>query len=350
MFYRFKIPILVLLVILIFNNHSVAQDDCLKTLENAGKLYDQGIIDDIPELLAPCMESGFTRAQKTEAYKLIIMAYLFNDEQFEAENNMVEFLKKYPEYEIMPNDPVEFVYLFESYRTMSVFSINFTLGPNFTNPRIIEPYTLGDVNYTTLENSSGIGFLLGLGLSRDIGKNLKINVDVYYGTNQYKFTEQSDYQLYEEKVTNIVTFKEKINQFQIPLTFLYDFGTGNTGYFFRGGMGIGIVNKASGTPERVYGENIPKITGADIDITNQRNKINYFVTLGGGIKYKVPRGFLACDARLNIGLNNVVNTENRFDNAELWSKYLYLDDDFAINSVSIVFGYYFSFYQPKKRR
>ena len=191
---------------------------------------------------------------------------------------------------------------------------------------------------------------MGLGLSRDIGKNLKINIDAYFGTNQYKFKEQSDYQLYEQTVTNTVTFKEKINQVQIPLTFLYEFGTGNTGYFVRSGVGIGFINKASGTPQREYGENMPIITGADVDIKKQRNSYNYFVTVGGGIKYKVPRGFLACDARLNMGLNNLVNPDTRFDNTELWGKYLYLDDDFALNTVSIVFGYYFSFYQPKKRR
>ena len=117
-----------------------AQDDCATKIQEAQKYYDQGMIDEIPKMLAPCMADGFTRTQKIEAYKLIILSYLFDDNQFEAEKTMLEFLKKYPEYEIMPNDPVEFVYLFESYRTTSVFSFGITAGFNFTDPRIIEPF------------------------------------------------------------------------------------------------------------------------------------------------------------------------------------------------------------------
>ena len=101
------------------------ESDCLKTLKDAKDHYEQGLIDEIPNMLAGCMESGFTRAQKIEAYKLIILAYLFDDDQYEAEKTMDEFLRKFPEYEVMPSDPVEFVYLLESYKTASVYSINF---------------------------------------------------------------------------------------------------------------------------------------------------------------------------------------------------------------------------------
>jgi len=114
-----------------------AQEDCLKSFQTARQLYDQGMIDDIHEILAPCIESGFTRTQKIEAYKLIILAYLFDDNQYAAERNMLEFLKKYPEYEVMPNDPVEFVYLFESYKTKAIFSMGVTFGPNLANPELL---------------------------------------------------------------------------------------------------------------------------------------------------------------------------------------------------------------------
>ncbi len=71
---------------------------------------------------------------------------------------MVEFLKKFPEYEIMPNDPVEFVYLFESYRTTSIFSFGFTAGFNLTDPRIIEPFSVFDQTNVTLEKHHETGF------------------------------------------------------------------------------------------------------------------------------------------------------------------------------------------------
>ena len=139
-----------------------SQEDCSTKIQEAQRYYDQGMIDEIPSMLAPCMADGFNRTQKIEAYKLIIMSYLFDENQFEAEKTMLEFLKKYPEYEIMPNDPVEFVYLFESYRTASVFSFGLSGGLNFTDPRIIEPFTTQDMRVATLKNTHETGISGGI--------------------------------------------------------------------------------------------------------------------------------------------------------------------------------------------
>ena len=94
---RYKYIILLILSIAL-SNSIWAQKSCLNTLREAKELYEEGLIDEIPELLSGCMESGFTRAQRIEAYKLIILAYLFDDDQFAAEKTMDEFLKKFPEY------------------------------------------------------------------------------------------------------------------------------------------------------------------------------------------------------------------------------------------------------------
>ena len=66
----------------------------------------------------------------------------------------------------MPNDPVEFVYLFESYRTTSVFSFGLTAGFNLTDPRIIEPFTSQDMRGATLKNTMKPGFQVGFGVER----------------------------------------------------------------------------------------------------------------------------------------------------------------------------------------
>src|SRR5512133_4345830 len=150
-----------IIFLLAFTFPAISQQDCATKIQEAQRYYDQGIIEEIPSMLAPCMQDGFTRTQKIEAYKLIIMSYLFNENQFEAERTMLEFLKKYPEYEIMPNDPVEFVYLLESYRTASVFSFGVSGGFNLTDPRIIEPYTTLNTSEATLKNIIRPGFQVG---------------------------------------------------------------------------------------------------------------------------------------------------------------------------------------------
>ncbi len=328
-----------------------AQDDCLSTFQDARRLFDQGRISEIPEMLSPCIESGFTRTQKIEAYKLIILAYLFDDDQYAAEKNMLEFLRKYPEYEIMPNDPVEFVYLFESYKTQAILSMGITFGPNLANPRIIEPYNAGDVTYNSSKNKTGLGFQAGFNLSRYISKKFFMNIGINYTINQYSF--QDDIKYYynaEEQQFAEITFKENISIIDVPVTIAYEISSRDIDYYLCTGISIGSINKVNGTPSRIYDINSSPITGADISMTDFRVSNTFFGIVGAGFKYKVPRGYLMCDIRYNIGMNNIIKDENRFKSSELWSKYFYIDDDYSINSFNLTFGYYFSIYKPKKQK
>ncbi|UCH13251.1 MAG: PorT family protein, partial [Bacteroidales bacterium] len=321
-------------------NSVFAQEDCLSTFQDARRLFDQGRIGEIPEMLAPCIESGFTRTQKIEAYKLIILAYLFDDDQYAAEKNMLEFLRKYPEYEIMPTDPVEFVYLFESYKTQAILSMGITFGPNLANPRIIEPYNAGDVTHNSSSNKSGLGFQAGFNISRYISDKLFMNIGINYTTNQYSF--EDDYYNADEMQFTEITFKEKITIIDIPVTIAYEISSRSIDYYLCTGISVGRINKVTGKPSRTYDVNSPPITGADISMNDFRVSNTFFSIIGAGFKYKVPRGYLMCDIRFNIGLNNIINVENRFESSELWSKYFYVDDDYSINYFTLTFGYYFS--------
>ena len=326
-------------------------DSCASVLSKAGKLYEEGKIDEIPALLAPCMAEGFTRNQKIEAYKLIILVYLFDDDQVNAENTMVEFLKKYPEYEIMPNDPVEFVYLFNSYRTTSIFSLNMSFGTNLASPRIIEPFSTADMTNTKISHSIGAGFVVNLGISRDIAKKLTLNLDLVYSTSQYKFKESGNFIVNGVNINSAnLSFAERLEKIDIPLTAVYDIRAHNLYYFLRSGIGYSRILKANGIPNRQFDINSQPVGGGAIDITGQRIRNSIFLVMGGGLKYKVPRGYLVLDARLNIGVMNIVNSPNRDNTPEIWARYQYIDSDFALNTLYITFGYHFSFYQPKKQR
>ncbi len=339
-----------ILIFAFFHICLTAQDDCLKSFQRARKLYDQGMINEIPEILAPCIESGFTRAQKIEAYKLIILAYLFDDAQYEAEKTMLEFLKKYPEYEIMPNDPVEFVYLFESYKTKAIISMGLTFGPNLSNARIIEPYVAGDITKTSSANSTGAGFQIGFNFNRYLSNQIFVDMGVSYMKSQYSFTDdiKHSYKGDEQQFSN--TFNENISRLNIPLTVAFEiYKPRYVDWYLSGGLSYASISKVTGIPGKTTGEDMTAETGADITITDFREKILYSGILGTGIKYKVPRGFLICDIRYYIGLNNIINPENRYRIDNLWSVYYYVDDDYSLNSFTVSVGYYFSFYQPKKQ-
>jgi hypothetical protein len=328
-----------------------SQEDCSAKFLEAKKFYELGMIEEIPQMLTPCIEFGFTRTEKIEAYKLIILSYLFDDDQFEAERTMLEFLKKFPEYEIMPNDPVEFVYLFESYRTSSVFSFGLMAGFNLTDPKIIEPYTLFNLDETTMKNIMKPGFQIGIGAGRDVGKRMLLNLEFYFSENQYRFSNEITMPLNGgNDAINLVTFSERLFKIEVPISLAYEFNVRTLHFFVRAGVSAASLTGITGIPSRKYAQELPPFTGESIDMSNYRNTMLYSGLFGVGLRYKVPRGVITADLRTNIGLNNIVKTNKRYENQELATKFYYVDNDFSLNVISLSAGYYFSFYKPKKQQ
>lgn len=329
-----------------------SQEDCDLKIREAQEYYEQGLIDKIPDLLLPCIEEGFTRAQKIDAYKLLILAYLFDYNQVEAERTMVEFLKKYPEYEVSANDPVEFVYLFESYRTTSVFSIGVTAGFNLTDPRIIEPFTALDNKYTDRKTSMKPGFHIGLGFTHDISRRMLVNIELNFTQNQYSFADKLEIPVVGgTDVLNKVVYNEKLHKIEIPVSLTYEFNISNLNLFLRSGIYISKMTGAKGQPSRKYTEdNTAPLTEGYMNMKDYRKNIHFGFIFGAGVRYKIPRGVISVDLRTNLGLNNIVKTGERYHNHVLLSKYYYLDDDFTLNTFSLTAGYYFSFYTPSKQR
>ena len=119
----------------------IAQEmNCAVNLREAESLFDIGQIEGVPDLLTECLKSGFTREERIQAYKLLINAFIFDDNLEQAENYTLEFLNKYPEYEIVATDPSEFVNLLEEFNNDARASIGLSGGLNFSNVRIIEPF------------------------------------------------------------------------------------------------------------------------------------------------------------------------------------------------------------------
>jgi len=326
-----------------------AQDDCSKTLQEARNQYDLGIIDEIPKMLARCMQEGFTRSQKIEAYKLMILAYLFDDDQFDAEKTMTEFLKKYPEYEIMPNDPVEFIHLFESYRTTSEFSFGVNVGLNLANPRVTEPHSMLDNARAEFSNSTLSGYQFGLGAGRYISERMMVNVGLLLAQHRYSFTDKDTFtKLDGNKLDESYTFEENLKEVSLPLTVIYEINNGKLLYFIRAGASVNYILSATGLPSGI--NNKQPMTGEKTNMKEYRNALFFNAIAGFGMHYKIPRGYVSVDLRYNYGFNNLVKHGTRYDNPYLYSQYKYLDDDFSLHTFSLSVGYYVSFYNPKKTK
>ncbi|MGE0090880.1 MAG: porin family protein [Bacteroidales bacterium] len=336
------------LLLVLSANKIQGQENCAFKLEEAQNQYDIGVLDSIPVMLNPCINKGFSGDELARAYKLLILTYLFQDNQESAKSTMKKFLKKFPEYEIKANDPVEFAYLYKTFKTIPVYSIGILLGGNYSYVRLIEPYGVNNTNdYNGKYSTLGIGFQGGLQIKRYINEKIEISLDMLYKSSKYEFV---------NKPTSYSTtiFEESQTGFDIPLTATYDFAYSFKGFnpYLRAGFSFGYLMSSSGKLKlnnEVF-TGLEDISSAEFDITTNRNTYNFSGVVGAGIKYKIKNGgYIIGDFRYYLGILNVVNTNERYSNLENNLGYMYVDNDFALNNFTFSLGYVWSFYKTSEK-
>ena len=346
-----KFCCIIVFVVSALNISFSQQQDCVFKLQEAEKLYSQGLIEEIPQLLNPCIESGLSQEDRLQASKLVILSYLFNDEQTDAENAMLSFLQRYPEYEISPTDPTEFIYLFESFSNIALYSFGISVGGNFTNISLREQYGTYNYNQSRQEyKTSGFGYQGGININRYIADNLEFVFELKFKQNKFESLK------YVPDVDNIefnkITFSETQTRFELPLSVTYDFEYGKLKPFLRAGGSIGYLANVNSKITREYlGGVNTDVKSPDIEISEYRNQLNFWGIVGGGIKYRIPRGYVMLDVRYNIGLLNQTDINNRVikDSEQIW-KYHHIDDNFLLNNGSVSVGYVYLLYKPERKQ
>ena len=167
-----------------------------------------------------------------------------------------------------------------------------------------------------------------------------LNLGINIIHNSYKFVEDQTLAVDDALESTVITtsFKESLDRYEIPLSIGYEFEHKEFNSFIRAGASISRIFHVSGTPEK-------EVILAEENITDNRDNILYMWHVGAGLKYKIPRGYLVLDIRYHYGLNNIVIPETRYKLEILG----HVDDDFSLHSFTFSLGYYFSFYQSRKR-
>ncbi len=103
--------IIIILFLTLFGSPLIAQNEvgCESLLEDAKEAYSGGMVELVPDILNPCLESGLSGELLQEAYKLVINAYLFDYLPESATAKMQDFVMKFPEYAASGSDTREFV-------------------------------------------------------------------------------------------------------------------------------------------------------------------------------------------------------------------------------------------------
>ncbi|TAF72750.1 MAG: PorT family protein [Bacteroidetes bacterium] len=322
---------------------------CSQSLKEAQKAYEKGNIELIKSKIENCVSSTeFSKIEQMQAYRLMILSFLYLDDQKNAEKWMNDLLVFEPDYK--PNkllDPIEYIKLYESFNVIPWISAGLSIGVNASRARNVWDYNVGnsDGNNTT-KNSTGFSINLGGVADFNLKKKLFLTTEVQLVTRALK-AEKAAFS------NSKITVLESQTLLEVPLSLKYIIGDGKLKPYIRVGGGINLNLSSSQSLNRIKDDENATVeySGPAVDVKSSRNAINTFALVGAGLMFKIGYGHLFIDARYQYGLSNLVKQAGRYEtvNSRLTS-YGYIEDDFAINSVFINTGYIYSFYKVKKVR
>lgn len=318
---------------------------CAINLKEAQSLYQSGKIESIPALITDCIKSGFTKEEGIQAYKLLINAYIFDNNIQKSEEMMLAFLQKYPEYEIIATDPNEFVHLMDQFNNRPRLLIGIMTGINLSQIRTSENIGTHQVKGNPGDyKPDGVGFQVGFMLAKNLTERIEFDAEAQYKQAVYSY-------VVKPEDISLLKFRETQSSIQFPVTSTYTFLHGKLRPYIRAGFLSGLIVSSSANLTKTFADNVATpVSGEQINLIDKRNRINFWAIIGGGIKYKIPKGYLRADIRYNFGLKNQVNNNSWTDTrSDLEWKYGYRDDKNIRDDLAFNIGYVRIIYNPRKK-
>lgn len=318
-------------------------ESCAEKLRAAQANFSRGQVDQVSDLLAGCLRSGFKKEEELAAYKLLIQTYLLEDKIDEADSAMLIFLKKNSEYVISPTDHSSFVNLFNKFEVKRVLQLSLRAGTSF-------PFlTFKDENPTAGEPGKSVfkKDLTNLYLSAEVRFRIteKIEAGIEAGYSQLQFTNQMDFMDIGE-----ISYTEYQKRLEIPITATYDITSfAKFTPYARAGIGIALNLSTMADAEFIGDIDANDVTGPTMNRKDSRQGIDAFLQAGGGIKYKIPKGYFFAEIRTCLGfLDQNVPGGETVD--LLLHTYKWRDPGFRLNTLNFNAGWTYIFYKPAKRK
>jgi hypothetical protein len=343
-----SLTFLIILILFPANSLFAQESSCAVRLKEAQEKYNSGHIELVPGLLHNCLQSGFTSEEKIQAYKLLINAYIFDNNVTRADNYMLEFLKKYPEYQIVDTDPLEFVHLLNQFNNNPRGSIGLNVGGNLSFIRILEPFSVTGIDS---ENGKYVnsfpGFHAGVFYNLNLSRRFEISFEPLFVQNTFTYVSEP-YTF--TRIENI----ETQGRIDLPLTAIILFPDKKVDYYLRSGLKGSYLLYGKNDIVRSYqntgGEVFDEVSGPSINFDGEREIFNVSAVLGAGLRYKIPQAYFFLDVRYNLGLLNQVNNASRNTGAEerIWLYYVN-QNSFVLDELSLTFGIAKTLYNPKRK-
>ena len=338
---------------------SLAQSVCAVSLSTAQDSFDSGNLYGILAVLQPCLDDGFSKAEKIQAYWLLTKTYLIVDDPISAENSYLKLLNIDPEYKVdNENDPIETIYLSKKFKTTPIFTFNIVkAGFNTTSVEVINAYVTGNSNKTLPSYFGEVGFQVSSALEWNVNEQWSLNVEAMFIKRSFSL---SNILFVEDKQT----LKENQFWIELPVYVKYSRSFDKFHPYVYGGYDLQYLLSAHTQPKLINKEPLEggglaefPVSGLDVSITEARKRFTSSVIVGLGVKYPIGNYnplYLTFDVRYTIGLKNLLDEQSQYiksgdnyDN-ELQFVYGYVDSDFRINSLSASFGIVKPLYKPRK--
>jgi len=315
---------------------------CTETLQTAQRNFDDGLLEEIPSLIADCMQEGFTREEKANAFKLLIQTYIYNEDILSADETMLEFLNDFPSYPISSSDPKEFVELYNTYDTDPIFQIEVRGGFVMSMPVITENHSTRSLLTDPEEYYMGPGFLGEVNINKDIRGNFSLSggVSFLYASMGY-WSEPYDFTVLEGTLYD--TF------LGLPLSVIYDHLI-IPKLAIQGIVGVEPALLLKHKMDFIRTDNKREQPYTDNPIlTSNHHLLDIRPFIRAGAKLNIGRDFIAASVGFKTGTISTLKEESVYADDDFPDKNLYLEDQRLNNHFSFSISYIRPVYNPQKR-
>jgi opacity protein-like surface antigen len=324
--------------------------NCTQKLRTARNVYEQGRLHELPVLLEGCLKSGFSETEKIEAYRLLVLTYIYLEEPAKADAAMLSLLETNHFFEINPLvDPVEFINLHKKFRTTPIFSYGFKFGVNTNHVSVLKNYYIWGASKGKGEYKSKFGIQVGFLAEKNLTDNLIINPEIFYNGNTFLYT--NSFVSYSDTVAqnaDKVEFTIKQSHLQLNILIQYKMKDSKLHPYISIGPGIGYLISSSVAGDVTVGS---QVTIPTTETMENYKALSYSVIASAGVKYKVGSFYMTADIRYQRGFGNIVKKENRFKPTPENQQLLYngfVHNDLSISQSMVNIGLIVPFFRPKK--
>lgn len=350
---------ILILLFIAFTSKLYAQEEekneCVINLEQAQEKYNQGRIQDVEALIGDCINgNNLNKADKTQALKLLTLAHIFLKELDLAENSMLQLLQINHEFQINEAvDPSEFINLYNKYRTEPVVGIGILGNVALAQPIVTQLNNTQNISENRQKYGLKVQFGLELNVEYKLFDHWFVNPGVSYKT--LAFTKTNEYsKIVSNEYNGIFEGELNFKIVEVPLVMKYEFMEGNFIPYASAGLVpqlfIDATYPGDATSSTIDGS--PDVTLSTRPLIDDVNKFNFAASIGGGVKIKVPAGFINARIQYTQNFRQVFKENSALNPSDpnlIWDLYESLDG-FRMHDLTISIGYIYNVFIPKKIR